>query len=360
MTPPIGFSTLTPLPGLNANELPPITASTFTAKTLENVPLTNRTSTLDNLDPMISPAFVEANYEVLESILRERRRRMRNEDLRTKLEYFSEVYDEEREMEPRPTRAREATLILQVASLRIQRQKERAVEFEDAPNKEGGRVERNDEGGRPLGQRTKDNEPQQMNLPPLLAAHLERSENGQPLQSSLTFVHGDRHPWTNIGGNHLSCNAQPFILNNIQLSNGPMPVYVNPYSQPNMGTTYGQPMSHPSQTRGGRSSFEGPPIYYSHGGYALQAPTGSSIPVSHGLIHPSGVFPNSYPFHAQSMYPSPNAPIYPNHAPSGLFADYTGRVTLFVCWIKDYPLPDGLKMPSHVRSYDGKGHPNNF
>ncbi|GKC86402.1 hypothetical protein Tco_1142119 [Tanacetum coccineum] len=32
---------------------------------------------------------------------RERRRQMRNEDLRTELEYYSEEYDEEREMEPR-------------------------------------------------------------------------------------------------------------------------------------------------------------------------------------------------------------------------------------------------------------------
>ncbi|GJT06629.1 hypothetical protein Tco_0841091 [Tanacetum coccineum] len=28
--------------------------------------------------------------------------------------------------------------------------------------------------------------------------------------------------------------------------------------------------------------------------------------------------------------------------------------------IEDYPLPDGLKMPSYVGSYDGKGDPNNF
>nr|GEW53381.1 hypothetical protein [Tanacetum cinerariifolium] len=43
-----------------------------------------------------------------------------------------------------------------------------------------------------------------------------------------------------------------------------------------------------------------------------------------------------------------------------LFANQTGSVTLFVRWIEDYPLPDGLKMPSHVASYDGKGDPNNY
>ncbi|GJS56666.1 reverse transcriptase domain-containing protein, partial [Tanacetum coccineum] len=29
-------------------------------------------------------------------------------------------------------------------------------------------------------------------------------------------------------------------------------------------------------------------------------------------------------------------------------------------YLIDYPLPDGLKMPSHVGSYDGKGDPDNF
>ncbi|GJW32378.1 hypothetical protein Tco_0052410 [Tanacetum coccineum] len=152
----LGFSTLTPLPDPNACELPPITTSTFTARTLENATLTNRASTSNNPDPMISLAFVEANYEVLKFLLRERRRQMHNEDLRTKLEYFSEEYDKEREMEPRPTRAREATPIPQAGSSRVRIQKERVVEFEDAPNREGSKVERNDKGGRPLGQRTED------------------------------------------------------------------------------------------------------------------------------------------------------------------------------------------------------------
>ncbi|GKC37832.1 hypothetical protein Tco_1050216 [Tanacetum coccineum] len=37
-----------------------------------------------------------------------------------------------------------------------------------------------------------------------------------------------------------------------------------------------------------------------------------------------------------------------------------GFVTSFVRWIEDYPLLDGLKMPSHIGSYDGKGDPDNF
>ncbi|GJS18292.1 hypothetical protein Tco_0412764 [Tanacetum coccineum] len=60
------------------------------------------------------------------------------------------------------------------------------------------------------------------------------------------------------------------------------------------------------------------------------------------------------------MYPLPNAPAYPNHSSTGLFANSTGCVTPFVCWIEDYPLPDGLKISSHMRSYDGKGDLDNY
>ncbi|GJT99929.1 hypothetical protein Tco_1110268 [Tanacetum coccineum] len=202
MTPAPRFSTLTPIPSSNANELPPITTSTFTVRSPKNTSLAFRTSTSANPDLMISPAFVEAN-KVLESLLKERGRLMRNEDLRTEMEYFSEEYDKEKEMKPRP--------------------------FEDAPNRDGGRVERNSEGERPSERRAEDNRHQGVNLPLLLAVHLGRSENGQHLQS-----------------------------------------------------------------------------------------------------------------------------------PTGLFADSTSCVTPFVRWIEDYPLPDGLKMLSHVGSYDEKGDPDNY
>ncbi|GJW25231.1 hypothetical protein Tco_0039042 [Tanacetum coccineum] len=43
-----------------------------------------------------------------------------------------------------------------------------------------------------------------------------------------------------------------------------------------------------------------------------------------------------------------------------MFVDFTGCVTPFVRWIEDYPLPDRLKMPSHVGFYDGKGGPDNY
>ncbi|GKA39148.1 hypothetical protein Tco_0731699 [Tanacetum coccineum] len=227
-----------------ASSVGPATISPFKTKTLKNTPLTNQASTLAN--PAIIPTFVEVNYEVLKSLLTERRKKMSNEDLCTKLDYYSEEYDEEREMEPRPT------------------------------PKESGSYG--------------------VNLPPLLAAHLGRNESGQPPQTTLTSVYGGHQPSTNSKGNllpnctHLSYNAPPFIPNSLQPSNGHIPTNVNPYSQPNVGMTYGQPLSHP--------------------------------------------------FHAQG--------------------GFIGCATLFVRWIKDYPLPDGLKMPSHVGSYDGKGDPDNY
>ncbi|GKA71327.1 hypothetical protein Tco_0777466 [Tanacetum coccineum] len=57
----------------------------------------------------------------------------------------SEEYDGEREKEPMPIWVLEIIPILQAASSRVQRQKERVVKIEDAPNKEGSKVERNDE-----------------------------------------------------------------------------------------------------------------------------------------------------------------------------------------------------------------------
>ncbi|GJT30233.1 putative reverse transcriptase domain-containing protein [Tanacetum coccineum] len=80
-------------------------------------------------------------------------------------------------------------------------QRERVVEFKEVPNREGGRVERNAEGGRPSKPRVNRSRSQGTNLPLLLAAHLRRNENGQPLQSSLTSIYGGHQPSTNIGGN---------------------------------------------------------------------------------------------------------------------------------------------------------------
>nr|GFA08609.1 hypothetical protein [Tanacetum cinerariifolium] len=187
MTPPLGVSTSPQIPNSTTSERSPMIITVFAATTPKNMPFSYHASTLTNPNPMISPAFVEANYEVLESLLRERRRQIRNEDLRTELKYFSEDYDEEREMESRPEPNQEATPTLWPRSLVVHRQRERVVRFEEAPNREGSRRGRNAKGIRPskIEARNKG-----VNLPPLLAAHVGRNKSGQPLQLSLTSVQG--------------------------------------------------------------------------------------------------------------------------------------------------------------------------
>ncbi|GJV51785.1 hypothetical protein Tco_1447526 [Tanacetum coccineum] len=189
MTPP-GFSTPPHIPNINTNERPPVTNTVLATTTPGNTPFAYHASTLTDPTPMISPAFVEANYEILESLLRDRQRQIRNEDLRIELEYFSKDYDEEREMEPRPERTRGVTPLLCTRSPRVRRQRERVVGFEEVPNREGSRTRRNTEGNRSSKGGVEENRWREMNLPLLLAAHLGRNKNGQPLQSSLTSVHG--------------------------------------------------------------------------------------------------------------------------------------------------------------------------
>ncbi|GKB34092.1 reverse transcriptase domain-containing protein [Tanacetum coccineum] len=103
-------------------------------------------------------------------------------------------------MEPRPEPNREATPPLRLRSHMVCRQRERIVGFEEALNREGSRGGRNTEGSRPSEIETRENGNMGVNIPPLLAAHLGRNESGQPLQSSLTSVHGGYQPSTNIGG----------------------------------------------------------------------------------------------------------------------------------------------------------------
>ncbi|GKA78902.1 hypothetical protein Tco_0785439 [Tanacetum coccineum] len=124
------------------------------ATTPENTPMAYRASTSANPNPVIISAFIEVNYEALESLLRDRRRA--------------------------------ATPPLRVASPRSHRR---------------SRVKRNTEGERPLEEAPRGNGGQSVSLPPLLAAHLGRGENGQPLQSSLTSVYGGQALPNNIGEN---------------------------------------------------------------------------------------------------------------------------------------------------------------
>ncbi|GKA50626.1 hypothetical protein Tco_0743699 [Tanacetum coccineum] len=76
------------------------------------------------------------------------RRHVRNEDLHTELDYYSKEYDEEREMEPKLVRVREATHVLRTRSPYVRRHKGRVVEFEEALNKDGSKAEREFDGRR--------------------------------------------------------------------------------------------------------------------------------------------------------------------------------------------------------------------
>ncbi|GKG30329.1 hypothetical protein Tco_0420227, partial [Tanacetum coccineum] len=130
---------------------------------------------------------------------------MHNNDLRIELEYFKKDYDEEREMKPRHEPTRAASPPLQVASPGIGRWGERTVGFEGAQSRGESRVKKNTKGGRPLEEVPRGNGGQNVNLPPLLIAHLGRDENGQPLQSSLTSAYKGQALPNNISGN-LPCN----------------------------------------------------------------------------------------------------------------------------------------------------------
>ncbi|GJV65286.1 hypothetical protein Tco_1476114, partial [Tanacetum coccineum] len=191
------------------------------------------------------------------------------------LEYFIKDYDEEREMEPRPEPTRAATPPLRITSPRICRRGERTVGFEGAQSRGESRVKRNTEGGRPSEEAPRGNGGQSMNLPPLLAPHLGRGKNGQPLKSSLTSTYEGQAPPNNIGGNlpsnstFLSHHAQPFILASLSIPNGFMPTHIHPYQQP---TSYvnGQHLSFPTQTLPGNLPIMGIPAHLLQGGHTLQ------------------------------------------------------------------------------------------
>ncbi|GJY41265.1 hypothetical protein Tco_0428535 [Tanacetum coccineum] len=262
------------------------------------------------------PAFVEANYEVLESLLNDSRR-----------------------------------------------QRGRVVEFKEAPNRDGSRAKSD---RRPLERRVEDCGSHGGNLPPILAAHLGRSDNRQSVQSTLTSGYGGNQPSINLGGNlppnstYLSHNAPPFIPNSIQPpSNGQMPSYVNLYAQTDASMTYNQPSSYPFHTQGSNPFFRGVSACHPYGGYTQKAMSNYG-PNHNGPMYHSNVLPTSYPFYAQPINSLPKANMYQAYGPAGLFVDFTGCVTPFAGWIEDYPRLDGLKMPPHVDSYDRKRDLNNY
>nr|GFA10952.1 hypothetical protein [Tanacetum cinerariifolium] len=216
--PQLGFSTLPQTPNNTTSERSPMITIVFATTTPENTPFAYRGSTSTNPNPMISPAFVEANYEQekwrpmellmiegetlkdqenpIGTIIVDRQIEIVSRD-KTSSKGASEIRTtgspgkkskkerEEREMEPRPEPNREATTTLWPRSPVVCRQRERIMGFEEALKREGGRRGRNAEGIRPSKIEAKN---KGVNISPLLAAYLGRNESGQPLRSSLTFV----------------------------------------------------------------------------------------------------------------------------------------------------------------------------
>nr|GEW43862.1 hypothetical protein [Tanacetum cinerariifolium] len=233
MTPLLGFSTPPQIPHNTTSERPPMITIVFVATTPKNTPFAYHASTSANPNPMITLAFVED-------------------------------YDEEQEMEPRPKPNHKVTPILRLRSPTVRRQRERVVGFEEAPNREGSRGERNSKGSRPSEIETRENGNEGVNFPPLLEALLGRNGSGQPLRSYLTSVYGGHQPSTNIGGNlppngtFLSHHAQPFISSSWHTPTGLVPTHVNSYSHPSAGTVNGQTLNFPFQTQTSNPSLGEP------------------------------------------------------------------------------------------------------
>nr|GEV72409.1 hypothetical protein [Tanacetum cinerariifolium]GEV73475.1 hypothetical protein [Tanacetum cinerariifolium] len=103
-------------------------------------------------------------------------------------QYFSEDYDEEREIEPRPKPARAVTPPLRVASLMVHRRKERAVGLRKlkTEGKAGSKKQRR---WKAFGKNTKREWKSKCKPSLLLAVYIGRSENGKTLQSSLTSAY---------------------------------------------------------------------------------------------------------------------------------------------------------------------------
>ncbi|GJX28243.1 reverse transcriptase domain-containing protein [Tanacetum coccineum] len=268
-------------------------------------------------------------------------------------------------MKPRPEPTRATTPPLRVASPRIRRWGERIVGFEGTQSRGESTVERNTEGGRPSEEAPRENGGQSVNLPPLLAGHLGRGENGQRLQSSLTFAYGGHALPNNIGGNllsngtFLSHHAQPFIPASFSIPNGFIPTHINPYQQPTSFVN-GQHLSFPTQTPPRNLPIGGILAHLPLEGHAPQTFANSNMPSQNGFTYPANMPTSSYPFYTQPMYTFSNVHVYTNPNLRGAVLNPVGSVTPFVHWIEDCPLLDGLKMPSHIGSYDGKGDPDNF
>ncbi|GJV20745.1 reverse transcriptase domain-containing protein [Tanacetum coccineum] len=129
---------------------------------------------------------------------------------------------------------------------------------------------------------------------------------------------------------------------------GPQPQSPSPTESDASSTVYstcqsegGRPLEESPRGNGGQS-VNLPPLLAAHLGRGKNGkPLQSSLTSAYG----GQALPNN----KGGNLPSNGAVLNP-----------VGSVTPSVRWIEDYPLPDGLKMPSHIGSYDGKGALDNF
>ncbi|GJU04988.1 hypothetical protein Tco_1121418 [Tanacetum coccineum] len=219
-----------------------------------------------------------------------------------------EDYDEEREMEPRPEPNREATPTHRPRSHVVRRQRERVVGFEEAPNRERSRRGKNAKG------ETLSISFLDCVLPQDLTAFCLRLFTAFCLVHDCVLTTNQQHQTTTYHlGLKLSDCARLIRSFTCDISavtgvSEVRPRFVIPY----LGILH----------------------YHPHGG------------IDHSLRQ-QGV-----PFNTMG-------PMYPAVTPSSSFIDSTSSVTLFIRLIEDYLL-DGLKLPSLIGSYDGKGDPDNF
>nr|GEV21733.1 reverse transcriptase domain-containing protein [Tanacetum cinerariifolium] len=119
-------------------------------------------------------------------------------------------------------------------------------------------------------------------------------------------------------------------------------------------------MGFPSQTLMGNPPIGGIFENLPHRGHVPSTFTNGNILPKNSFTHLVNTPSNSYAFYMQPMYAFTNMPAYANPNPTGLFPNPLGSVTPFFKWIEDYPLLDGLKIPSYIGSYNGKWYLDNF
>ncbi|GKA18803.1 hypothetical protein Tco_0698718 [Tanacetum coccineum] len=292
------------------------------------------------------PAFVEVNYETLESLLRDRRRQMRNNNLQTELEYFSEDYNEEREMEPRPWPYAYATPPPPATCEFCQWTAHGlpSANFDGKPPYRGmlwgirGHQIGKETGGegmpKVLGLRRLKRGKVKIEgeSSPTFGGSLGKIANNysNPLRISLTFI----YPNPTISPAFVEANCE--ILESLlkeqqrQIRNEDLQIELEYFSEDYDEEREMEPRPEP-RTKATLT-------------LRLRSP---GVRRQRERVVRFEDAPNR-----EGNRRGRNA--------EGSFADSAGSVTPFVRWIEDYPLPDGLKMPSHIGSYDGKGDPNNF